>query len=82
MLLWEKETTNNPRRNNSNHTDNKQNISQYIEVYYNRVRRHSAIGSIAPEVFENQCKIESIHSRTRKTLSDLEDKRSNAYLYA
>jgi len=29
---------------------------QYIEVYYNRVRRHSAIGSIAPEVFENQYK--------------------------
>jgi putative transposase len=35
----------------------KQSIFQYIEVYYNRVRRHSAIGSIAPEVFENQFKI-------------------------
>jgi transposase InsO family protein len=34
----------------------KQSIFQYIEVYYNRVRRHSAIGSIAPDVFENQCK--------------------------
>jgi putative transposase len=34
----------------------KQSIFQYIEVYYNRVRRHSAIGSTAPEVFENQCK--------------------------
>ena len=34
----------------------KQSIFQYIEVYYNRVRRHSAIGSIAPQVFENQCK--------------------------
>jgi putative transposase len=34
----------------------KQSVFQYIEVYYNRVRRHSAIGSIAPEVFENQCK--------------------------
>jgi putative transposase len=33
----------------------KQSIFQYLEVYYNRVRRHSAIGSIAPEVFENQC---------------------------
>ena len=32
----------------------KQSIFQYIEVYYNRVRRHSAIGSIAPEAFENQ----------------------------
>lgn len=34
----------------------KQTIFQYIEVYYNRVRRHSSIGSIAPEVFENQMK--------------------------
>lgn len=34
----------------------KQSIFQYIEVYYNRVRRHSAIGSIAPEVFESQSK--------------------------
>lgn len=34
----------------------KQNIFQYIEVYYNRVRRHSSIGSIAPVVFENQYK--------------------------
>lgn len=35
----------------------KQSIFQYIEVYYNRVRQHSAIGSIAPAIFENQCKI-------------------------
>lgn len=34
----------------------KQSIFQYIEVYYNRVRRHSSLGSKAPEVFENQCK--------------------------
>jgi putative transposase len=33
----------------------KQSVFQYIEVYYNRVRRHSAIGSIAPEVFDYQC---------------------------
>ena len=32
----------------------KQSIFHYIEVYYNRVRRHSTIGSIAPLVFENQ----------------------------
>jgi putative transposase len=32
----------------------KQSIFQYIEVYYNRVRRHSALGSMSPEVFENQ----------------------------
>jgi putative transposase len=30
----------------------KHSIFQYIEVYYNRIRRHSTIGSIAPEVFE------------------------------
>lgn len=32
----------------------KQNIFEYIEVYYNRIRRHSAIGSIAPLIFEGQ----------------------------
>lgn len=35
----------------------KQSIFQYIEVYYNRVRRHSTIGSVSPIVFENQYKI-------------------------
>ena len=35
----------------------KQSIFQYIEVYYNRIRRHSAIGSISPAVFENQYKM-------------------------
>ena len=34
----------------------KQSIFQYLEVYYNRVRRHSAFGSVSPEVFENQFK--------------------------
>ena len=31
-------------------------IDFHIEVYYNRIRRHSSIGSIAPMVFESQCK--------------------------
>ena len=35
----------------------KQSIFQYIEVYYNRVRRHSAIGLIAPQEFENQLRM-------------------------
>lgn len=35
----------------------KQSIFQYIEVYYNRVRRHSTIGSISPLLFENQYRI-------------------------
>ena len=34
----------------------KQSVFEYIEVYYNRIRRHSSIGSIAPMVFESQCK--------------------------
>lgn len=34
----------------------KQSIFQYIEVYYNRIRRHSAIGFMAPMLFENQCR--------------------------
>ncbi len=32
----------------------KQSMFYYIETYYNRVRRHSTIGSIAPMVFEEQ----------------------------
>lgn len=35
----------------------KQSIFDYIEVYYNRVRRHSAIGSMAPTGFESQGKM-------------------------
>lgn len=34
----------------------KQSIFYYIETYYNRIRRHSTIGSVAPVVFENQRK--------------------------
>lgn len=34
----------------------KQSIFHYIEVYYNRVRRHSTIGSIAPMIFEEQAR--------------------------
>lgn len=34
----------------------KQSIFHYIEVYYNRIRRHSTIGSIAPMIFEHQYK--------------------------
>lgn len=35
----------------------KQSIFQYIEIYYNRIRRHSTIGLIAPMVFENQTRM-------------------------
>ena len=34
----------------------KQNIFYYIEAYYNRLRRHSSIGSVSPLCFENQSK--------------------------
>jgi putative transposase len=34
----------------------KQSIFHYIEVYYNKIRRHSAIGSVAPMSFEIQHK--------------------------
>lgn len=34
----------------------KQSIFHYIEIYYNRLRRHSVLGSIAPEAFEKQYK--------------------------
>ena len=32
----------------------KQSVFQYIEVYYNHIRRHSTLGSVAPDFFENQ----------------------------
>jgi len=32
----------------------KESIFHYIEVYYNRIRRHSVLGFVAPEVFEQQ----------------------------
>jgi transposase InsO family protein len=35
----------------------KQSIFHYIEVYYNKLRRHSTIGSLAPEAFENQSRM-------------------------
>ena len=34
----------------------KKDIFYYIEVYYNRFRRHSSIGFVSPEMFENQYK--------------------------
>lgn len=34
----------------------KKSIFEYIEIYYNRFRRHSSIGFVSPEMFENQYK--------------------------
>jgi len=30
-------------------------IFEYIEIFYNRKRRHSAIGNISPAEFERRC---------------------------
>jgi len=30
-------------------------IFEYIEVFYNRVRRHSALGYVSPAEFERKC---------------------------
>lgn len=32
----------------------KQSVFQYIEVYYNRIQRHSTLNSVAPRHFEAQ----------------------------
>jgi len=32
----------------------RQAIFEYIEVFYNRVRRHSALGNVSPATFEHQ----------------------------
>jgi transposase InsO family protein len=34
----------------------KQNVFHYIEVYYNKIRRHSAVGLIPLMAYENQFK--------------------------
>jgi putative transposase len=34
----------------------KQSIFEYVEVFYNRKRRHSTLGYVSPTVFENQTK--------------------------
>ena len=30
----------------------RQSIFEYVEVFYNRVRRHSSLGYVSPEAFE------------------------------
>ena len=30
-------------------------ITEYIEIFYNRQRRHSKLGNVAPAVFAQQC---------------------------
>jgi transposase InsO family protein len=30
-------------------------IFEYIEIFYNRKRRHSAVGNISPAEFERRC---------------------------
>jgi transposase InsO family protein len=43
--------------NYTTHEIAKQSIFNYIETYYNRVRRHSYIGFISPGKFEEQYKL-------------------------
>lgn len=35
-----------------NHSEARQSIFEYIEVFYNRIRRHAALGYVSPEAFE------------------------------
>ncbi len=44
------------RRNYSSHTEAKQDIFEYIEVWYNRKRKHSAIEYMSPIEYEHQWK--------------------------
>jgi putative transposase len=37
------------------HEEAKTCIFEYIEVFYNRIRRHSSIGNLSPEEFEEKC---------------------------
>ncbi len=42
-----------PKRRFHSHRDAKLAIFDYIEVFYNRRRRHTAIGNVAPATFES-----------------------------
>lgn len=42
------------RRNYSSHAEARQDIFEYIEVWYNRRRKHSAIGYMSPVEYEQQ----------------------------
>lgn len=44
------------RRNYASHAEAKQDIFEYIEVWYNRQRKHSSIGYMSPVEYEQQWK--------------------------
>ena len=44
------------RRNNTRAQAMRE-ITEYIEIFYNRQRRHSKINNLAPEVFAQQCEL-------------------------
>ena len=37
-----------------NRTETRAVVFEWLEVWYNRERRHSSLGFVAPEVFENK----------------------------
>ena len=42
------------RRSFSTHRDARTALFDFIEVFYNRQRRHSALGSLSPETFDRR----------------------------
>lgn len=40
------------RQNYATHAQARQHLFEFIEVFYNRIRRHSALGYLSPEAFE------------------------------
>jgi len=38
-------------------------IKEYIEIFYNRIRRHSAIGNVAPAIFAQKYFIKTCENR-------------------
>lgn len=41
----------------------KQSIFEYVEIFYNRQRRHSTLGYVSPMIFEKQCQQQQINVR-------------------
>lgn len=47
------------RRRYATHDDAQKDLFEYIEVFYNRMRRHTSLGGLSPVDFEKQLVIES-----------------------
>ncbi|MBI1184846.1 IS3 family transposase [bacterium] len=48
-------------------------IFKYIEVWYNRLRRNSALDYLTPEQYEQQVRLDKFSAHKKGASSDLQD---------